>query len=121
MLSVCLPGLDDTELVSVTMIGVVELPVYWLSSVRIEVIIVGMFAASASSPASVGPGGVTLLGFCGYQWMSAKPIWLPSADRTVWFHACGLPADVWPSGQLPGAVSTTPMTMLGSTAFIAEM
>jgi hypothetical protein len=34
---------------------------------------------------------------------------------------CGLPADVTPCGQLPGAVSTTPTTMLGSTAFIAEM
>ena len=121
MLSVCLPGLDDTELVSVTMIGVVVVPVYWLSSDRSVDTIVGICAVSASSPASVGPGGVTLLGFCGYQCMSAKPIWLPSADRTVWFHACGLPAEVTPSGQLPGAVSTMPMTMLGSTAFIAEM
>ena len=82
---------------------------------------VGIWAVSASSPQSVGPGGVTLLGFCGYQCTSAKPIWLPSADRTVWFHGCGLPALVTPSGQLPGAVSTTPTTMVGSTAFMAAM
>src|SRR6266568_8234635 len=119
MLTVCLPGLEETELVSVTMIGVLLLPVYWVSSERVEDTMVGICDVSPSRPASVGPGGVTVLGFCGYQWMSAKPIWLPSAESTVWFHACGLPAEVTPSGQLPGAVSTTPTTIDGSTAFIA--
>jgi hypothetical protein len=63
-----------------------------------------------------------LLGFCGYQCTSAKPIWLPSADSTVWFQLCGFCALVTPSGQLfgaPEAVSTTPTEMRGSTAFIA--
>ena len=82
---------------------------------------VGIWAVSASSPLSVGPGGVTLLGFCGYQCTSAKSIELSRADSTVWSHGCGLSAFVTPSGQLPGAVSTTPTLMVGSTAFMAAM
>src|SRR3954447_3974882 len=96
-------------------------PALWDSSDRSDDTMPGIWALAPSSPASVGPGGVTVLGFCGYQCTSAKPIWLPSADSTVWFHGCGLPAEVMPSGQLPGAVSTTPTTMVGSTAFIALM
>jgi hypothetical protein len=66
-----------------------------------------------------------LLGFCGYQCTSAKPMLRPSAVSTVWFHDCGLVCGlVTPSGQLfgaPDAVSTTPTEMCGSTAFIAAM
>ncbi len=60
-------------------------------------------------------------GFCGYQCTSAKPISPARAVITVWFQLSGLPPEVTPSGQLPGAVSTTPIEMDGSTAFIAVM
>ncbi len=119
--TVCLPGLDETELVSVSITGRFGSPAYWPSWVRIAEVIDGIWSVSPSRPASLGPGGVTLLGFCGYQWTSAKSALPASAESTVWFHGWGLPGAVSPSGQLPGVVSTTPTWMVGSTAFIAAM
>src|SRR4051794_14272012 len=98
------------------MIGTAEEPSYWPSCAFSVETIDGIDAEADSRVASL-----SLPGFCGYQCTSANPIWPASAVITVWFQVCGLPALVTPSGQLPGAVSTTPTTIVGSTAFIAEM
>jgi hypothetical protein len=47
------------------MIGRLEFPAQLANSARSAVTAAGIWALEASRPASVGPGGVMLLGFCG--------------------------------------------------------
>lgn len=51
----------------------------------------------------------------------AKSIAPATADSTVWFQSAESPAPTMPSGQSPGVVSTAPILIVGSTAFIASV
>src|SRR5215472_5393707 len=75
-----------------------------------------------SSPVSWGgsPRAVAAPVPLGYQCTMAKSIAEPAIESTVRFQSAESPLASTPSGQLPGSVSTAPILMVGSTAFIAE-
>src|SRR5262249_40184609 len=77
-----------------------------------------MYTASATWRGFVRMSAGLLRG--GYQWTSAKSIFDPAMDRTVWFHVPASPLPTSPSGQFAGIVSTAPTLMDGSTAFMAS-
>ena len=88
-------------------------PPYWLISafslVAMAAIPVVAFCGAASRPESNSEPG-----FCGYQCTMTKSITEPHCASTLLFQSGD-----WPSGQLPGAVNTAPILIVGSMAFIA--
>src|SRR5690242_14775038 len=88
-----------------------RLPAYWSISWR----------SCASSPPSC-EGAVSAPAtpeLPGYQCTITKSIAGPAADSTVLFQSALSPEPTTPSGQFPGSVSTAPILIVGSTAFIA--
>src|SRR5579884_1556118 len=77
-------------------------------------LVVSPFSGAESRPASLSPPGP-----CAYQCATTKSTEEQAIGNTVSFQGCGEEALVCPSGQLPGAVSTSPVLMVGSTAFMA--
>ena len=76
----------------------------------------------ASSPADL-PGlcehGRRAFDGSGYQCTITKSIAGPAMESTALFQSALSPLATTPSGQLPGSVSTAPILIVGSTAFIA--
>src|SRR5437899_889670 len=71
-----------------------------------------------SSPVSWA--GIAAPALFGYQCTMAKSTAEPAMERTVRFQSAVSPLFSTPSGQLPGRVSTAPILIVGSTAFIAD-
>src|SRR3569623_3656799 len=86
-----------------------------MSGVKLTLVL-SPFRGDASKPASGSP-----VGPCGYQCTTTKSTAPQAIGRTVSFQGCGEASLVCQSGQLPGAVSTAPTRIEGSTAFPAAL
>ncbi len=109
--------LDSVELVSVTMICTLGAlaPPDWLISER------SWLTAPATSDGVVSMFATEEELAPGYQWKTTKSARGARTGSTVWFQSALDPGPTMPSGQKPGVVTTTPILMVGSTAFIAVM
>src|SRR5579859_1551310 len=87
-------------------------PAYWLISLCSWESSPVSWSGELSMTAAFAPPG--------YQCTMTKSMADPAMESTVLFQSALSPLATAPSGQLPGVVSTAPILMVGSTAFIAE-